>query len=146
MPFGFTNTLTIYQKLLNQVLSDALDKNSIIYFNDIFIYSKTEEKHIKYIQHILQKLQKHDLKVESKKCFFHKNKMEFLGYQVGIHEIIIKPNKIRRIFDWFVPTIVKKLQEFFRFINFNQQFIENYSKCMEPLTSMTKKDIIFKWK
>ena len=144
MPFGFTNALTTCQKLLNQVLRDALDENLIVYFNNIFIYSKIEVKHIRHVQHILQKLREYDLKVKLKKYFFHKNKIQFLGYQVGIHGITMELNKIRRIFDWLVPKIIKELQRFFGFINFNQQFIESYSKRIELFTSMTKKNISFK--
>ena len=145
MPFGLTNALATCQELLNWILGDTLDENLIICFDDIFIYSKTETKHIKHIQHILQQLQKHDLKIEPKNYFFHKNKMDFLRYQTGIHEITMKPNKIKKILNWLVPKTIKELQKFLKFTNFNQQFIKNYFKHTEPFTSITKKNTSFKW-
>ena len=80
MFFGLINTLTICQKLFNQIFGKALDNFVIIYLNDILVYSKNKNKYIKYVQYIFQRLQEHDLQIKSKKCFFHKNEIEFLGY------------------------------------------------------------------
>ena len=41
MLFGFMNTPIMCQELLNWVLGDILDENSIVYFDNILIYSKT---------------------------------------------------------------------------------------------------------
>jgi hypothetical protein len=40
---------------------------------------------------------------------------------------------------------VKEVQAFISFVNFNQQFIQNFSKIAIPLTELTKKENAFKW-
>ena len=57
-----------------------MDDFIIIYLDNILVYSKNKNKHVKYVQYIFQRLQEHDLRVELKKYFFHKNEIKFLKY------------------------------------------------------------------
>ena len=45
-----------------------LDISVIIYFDDIFIFSKTKKKYIKYIKKVLTALAEKNLKINLKKC------------------------------------------------------------------------------
>ena len=65
-----------------------------MYFDDIFVYSKTKKTHVKHIQYIFQKLQEHSLWIQLKKYSFHKNKMESLRYQIKIQKIKMELTKI----------------------------------------------------
>ena len=145
MLFGLINALAICQELFNQVFKKTLDNFAIIYLDDIFIYSKSKKEHVKHVRHIFQWLKKHSLWVEPKKCFFHKNEVEFLGYQIKIQGIKMEPAKIQRIFDWFTLKTFKEIQRFLKFMNYNWQFIKRYSKILHFLITLAKKNIPFKW-
>jgi hypothetical protein len=43
----------------------------IAYLNDIFIYSKTKEKHIKHVTAILEILEKANIKINDAKSIFY---------------------------------------------------------------------------
>jgi hypothetical protein len=43
----------------------------ITYLNDILIYSKTKEKHIKHVIAILKALKKADIRINNAKSIFH---------------------------------------------------------------------------
>jgi hypothetical protein len=43
----------------------------IAYLNDILIYSKTKEKHIKHVITVLKALKKTDMRINSAKNVFH---------------------------------------------------------------------------
>ena len=68
------------------------------YLNDIFIYSKTFEEHVKYIKIVFRKLAPRKLMVK-KKCDFYKYKIDFLGFIVGREGIKINSIKIEKILD-----------------------------------------------
>ena len=53
--------------------------------------------------------------------------------------------KVQKIFNWFTLKILKEIQRFLGFMNYNQQFIERYSKILHFLMTLVKKDILFKW-
>jgi len=50
MQFGFTNVLVIFQRQINNVLGEHLDKFIMAYLNNIIIYLNSKEKYKKYIK------------------------------------------------------------------------------------------------
>ena len=50
--FGLTNAPVTFQAFINNVLKKYLDIFIIMYFNDILIYSRTEEEHKQHINQI----------------------------------------------------------------------------------------------
>nr|GEW83453.1 hypothetical protein [Tanacetum cinerariifolium] len=53
MPFGLTNAPAIFRDLINRVCRPCLDKFVIVFIDDILIYSKTQEKHVKHLRKLL---------------------------------------------------------------------------------------------
>jgi hypothetical protein len=43
----------------------------VAYLNDIFIYLKTKEEHIKHVTAVLKALEKTDIRINSAKSVFH---------------------------------------------------------------------------
>jgi len=50
MQFGLINVLATFQKRINSVLKEHLDKFIIVYLNDIIIYLESEEEYREYIK------------------------------------------------------------------------------------------------
>jgi hypothetical protein len=47
MPFGLTNAPAIFQVYINNVLRKYLDVFVVVYLDDILIYSKTYDDHVR---------------------------------------------------------------------------------------------------
>ena len=71
MSFGLTNAPALYQSLINNILRKYLDDFVVAYLNDIFIYLKTKEEHIKHVIIILKALKKADMRINGAKSVFH---------------------------------------------------------------------------
>jgi uncharacterized protein YaaN involved in tellurite resistance len=71
MSFELTNALTLYQSLINNILRKYLDDFVIAYLDDILIYLKTKEKHIKHVTAILETLEKANMRINNAKSVFH---------------------------------------------------------------------------
>jgi hypothetical protein len=71
----------------------------IAYLNDIFIYSKTKEKHIKHVITVLEVLEKADIRINGAKNMFYVQCVNFLGYIFIINGIKMDPVKIAVIRD-----------------------------------------------
>jgi hypothetical protein len=71
MPFGLINIPILYQSLINNIFRKYLNDFVIAYLNNIFIYLKTKEEHIKHVTTILETLEKVDIKINGAKNMFH---------------------------------------------------------------------------
>ena len=56
MPFGLTNTPTAFMCLMNNILSNYVDKFVVVLIDDILIYSKNEQQHKEHLKIIMQVL------------------------------------------------------------------------------------------
>ncbi|GJP31878.1 hypothetical protein CLOM_g15523, partial [Closterium sp. NIES-68] len=145
MPFGLTNAPSAFQLTMNGVFRDLLDKCVIIYLDDILIYSKTREQHLKDLEAVFQRLQQHRLITKGSKCEFLKQELEFLGHVISTEGIRIDPKKLRAIQEWKPPTNLQQLQSFLGFVNYVRRFIPNMAGLTEPLTDLLQKGTFYEW-
>ena len=141
MPFRLTNRPTAFQQFMNDIFGDLLDQCVVVYLDDILIYSDNPEQHMRHVQEVLWHLQKHSLYAQAKKCEWHHDSVEFLGYIMSSKGLTMANNKIRSILDWPEPQKVKDIWSFLEFANFFQRFIHNYSEITVPLTRLTWKGL-----
>jgi hypothetical protein len=69
-PFRLTNAPATFQTLMNQLLHKYLRKIVLVFFDDILIYSKSEEEHKEHLHHMLELLRKNHLLTKQSKCVF----------------------------------------------------------------------------
>jgi len=50
MQFGLINILVIFQKRINSVLGEHLDKFVMVYLDNIIIYLESKEEHGEYVK------------------------------------------------------------------------------------------------
>lgn len=145
MPLGLCNAPAVFQRMMNTIFYDMLDRGVIIYLDDILIYGETEEELRKLTLEVLKRLRKHKLFVKPGKCRFKVQKVDFLGVIVTPGSIEMDPGKVDAIRDWPAPTKVKEMQSFLGFCNFYRRFIPDYSTITRPLHGLAKKNVQWKW-
>ncbi|GJP59640.1 hypothetical protein CLOP_g8021, partial [Closterium sp. NIES-67] len=95
MPFGLTNAPSTFQMTVNGVFRELLDKCIIIYLDDLLIYSRSREQHLKDLDAVFTLLHKNRLITKWSKCDFLKQELEFLGHVVSTERGKIDPGKSR---------------------------------------------------
>lgn len=61
MPFGLKNAPATFQRLINHVLRDVINKICVVYLDDILIFSTSYEEHICNLNKVFEKLRNANL-------------------------------------------------------------------------------------
>ena len=98
MLFGLSYTLASFQNYINKIPAKKLDIFVIVYLDDIFIYTENQgQGHIKVVWWVLDILRRHRLFANLKKCWFHKDKICFLGYIILAQEVKLENKQIQAV-------------------------------------------------
>ena len=138
MPFGLMNAPGTFQRIMNQVFFDILDKNVIVYLDDILIFTKTEEEHRQILAEVFHRLAHYSLYVKEKKCALFLSQVEFLGHIVTAEGIRVQSGKIDAVKEWPQPRTVTELQQFLGLCNYYRRFIKGYATVAAPLTDLLR--------
>ncbi|GKE58988.1 putative nucleotidyltransferase, ribonuclease H [Tanacetum coccineum] len=145
MPFGLTNAPTLFMDLMNIVYRPYLDKFMIVFIDDILIYSKTQEEHIKHLRLVLGLLKKEKLYAKFSKCEFWLREVQFLGHVINGNGIHVDHSKIEAVKNWKAPRTPTKVHSFLGLAGYYCRFIKNFSKIAKSLTILTQKCKTFDW-
>jgi hypothetical protein len=133
IPFDLKNAPCEFQNIMNDILS-PLSKYSIVYIDDVLIFSKFIEEHWKHFNSFLEVIKVNGLLVSATKIKLFQTNIRFLGY--NIHQS--KTSPISRVIQFaykFSNKILEKtqLQKFFGSLNYVADFYQNLRKKCKPL-------------
>ena len=84
MFFGLTNSLAIFQAMMNKLLRNFINIGKVgSFIDDIMVGIKTEERHNKLVEEILKRLEENNLYIKPEKCKWKVGKVDFLGVVLG---------------------------------------------------------------
>jgi len=84
-------------------------------------------------------LNNNKLLFQTKKCWFHQTKIDYLSIIIFKDSIRVDPEKIKEVTDWPEPRDKHEIWQFLGFCNFYRQFIKGFAKVAKPLTELTDK-------
>ncbi len=142
LPFGLVNAPLFFQRIMNNLIGDK--KFVKIYLDDLIIFSKTEEQHIKDIESIILLLYQNNISINFSKSSFFKTSIKFLGNIVSASGISPDPTRIENFNFNFNIKIKKQLQSLLGFINWFRPYVRNLSQRLFSITEKLK-DSVIKW-
>ncbi|GKC29531.1 putative mitochondrial protein [Tanacetum coccineum] len=80
MLFGLTNAPLTFQYLMNEVFRKFLRRFTLVFFDNILVYSPTKEIHGEHLRTVLQTMRMHKLYAKKSKCIFGADHVEYLGH------------------------------------------------------------------
>jgi hypothetical protein len=121
-----------FQRLMDSLLGGL--PFALVYLVDILIASSSSAEHRCHLSQVFSILENSGLIVNSDKCVFWRNSMEFLGHSISAAGSSPLPSRVSAIADFPKPTTIQQLQAFLRLSNFYRKFVPAASRLVLPLT------------
>ncbi|CAI7889354.1 unnamed protein product [Closterium sp. NIES-54] len=145
LPFGLTNAPATFQGMMQSIFSDFIDKFLVIFIDDLLVYSRTHEEHLKHLELVLARLSEHILYAKRSKCEFAETKLSFLGHVISYGKLEVDNSKVAVLKQWKQPSTVKEVQAFSGLANYYRRFVKGFAAVAAPLTDLLRKDSSFSW-
>ncbi|CAL8135781.1 unnamed protein product [Prunus armeniaca] len=133
MPFGLKNAPSEFQNIMNEIFN-PYSHFSIVYIDDVLIFSESIEQHLKHLHKFLQIVKQNGLVVSAKKIKLFQTNIRFLGFNICQSQI--SPiDRVIQFADKFPDQILDKsqLQRFLGSLNYVSNFYQNLRKQCKPL-------------
>ena len=145
LPFGLMNAPRTFFRVISKALEGLIGVICFCCIDDIIIFSKDLKTHLKRLRIIFDRLRKANLKLQTAKCDFLKDRIKFLGHVLSENGLEMDEEKVAAIKNFPIPTNLKKVQSFLGVCNYYRRFINQFSKISYPLTELLQKNTTFKW-
>jgi hypothetical protein len=122
-----------------------INNNFVMYVDDLIVHSSTFTRHLQHTDAVLHKLTTAGFTVNAAKCKFCKPEIKLLDHI--IYDKTVRPDKERSEVILKYPALKnqRQLRKFLGVCNFHQQFIANYTSCVEPLLVLLRKGNRWSW-
>ena len=149
MPFGLTNAPSVFQRVMQQLLTPLNPKSGSdfvnVYIDDVIVFSQTFEAHLRHLKATITAIQEAGLKLNPTKCHFARSEIEYLGYRVTAQGLQPTDRHLTAVSSFPQPSNLKELRQFLGLASYYRRFIKGFASIGQPLHQLTKKDVPFHW-
>ena len=140
MPFGYRNGPSVFQRVMQNILAPYLWVFTLVYIDDIVIYSLSFDDHVKHLECVFAAIEKAGLTLSPSKCHLGYQSLMLLGQKVSRLGISTHKDKVDAIVALEEPRSIKELQTFLGMMVYFSSYIPFYAWIAAPLFELLKKD------
>ena len=145
LPFGINSGPAKLQAIMQFELR-GLESNTMVYIDDIIVFTPTFDEHIKVLKEVFQRIKAAGLKISPKKCEFARTELIYLGFIINSKGISTNMEKVQAVVEIPDPKDIKDLQTVVGKLTYYARFIPDFAKKARPLNLLRRKGAVFKWK
>src|SRR6266536_1076751 len=133
MPLGLKNAPALFQRKMQNIFNEN-QAFILVYVDDLLVFSKSYKEHIAHLEVFFRKVEQNGLILSKKKMEICKEKINFLGHEIGEGKIYLQEHIAKKILEFPDNMSDKKvLQQFLGIVNYARNYIENLAKLAGPI-------------
>ena len=136
MPYGLCNAPATFQRLMQNCLGELNLMYTLIYLDDVIVYSKTEEEHLVRLHTVLERFMEHGLKLKPSKCNFFRTEISYLGHKVSVARMEPGTDGLKGIAEIAPPATYTQVRKFLGATGYFRRFIKGYARITKPLNDL----------
>ena len=145
MPFRLHNGPLIFQRVMQGILAPYLWIFTLVYIDNIIIFSKSYEEHLEHLGRVLQLVKESHLTLSPNKCHFMYMSILLLGQKVSHLGLSTHQEKVEAVIALLPPHNVQSLCTFLGMVVYFSHYIPYFLDLASPLFALLKKDSQFQW-
>ena len=136
MPYGLCNTMATFQHLMQNCLGELNLMYTLIYLDNMIVYSKTEEEHLVRLRAVLERFMEQSLKLKPSKCNFFRTEISYLGHKVSAAGMEPGTEGLKGITEIAPPATYTQVRKFLGATGYFRCFIKGYARITKPLNGL----------
>jgi len=146
MPFGWRNGPPEFQRAMQEILSPYLWIFTLVYIDDVVVYSRNFEDHLKHVDLVLKAIANSGLTLSPPKCHIGYRSIIVLGHKVSRLGLSTHHEKLKAVWELEAPKDRKGLETFLGLAVYFLAYIPYFSWMATPLFKCLRlKDPPFAW-
>ncbi|GBG72409.1 hypothetical protein CBR_g11988 [Chara braunii] len=117
----------------------------VVYLDDILIFSKSMEGHVKHLEEVLQVLKDAQLHLNLEKFEFGRDSVIYLGHRLSASGLEPEATKVEVIRHWPQPAKLRELRSLLDMACYYWKFVPKFSDIAHPLSRQTSKNVAYAW-
>ena len=136
MPYGLCNAPATFQCLMQNCLGELNLMYTLIYLDDMIVYSKTEDEHLVRLHTVLERFMENSLKLKPSKCNFFRTEISYLGHKVSAAGMELGTEGLKGIAEIVPPATYTQVRKFLGAMGYLCHFINRYAKITKLLNDL----------
>ena len=126
IPFGLCNAPAIFQRLMQNCLSELNLTYCLIYLDDMIIFSKIEGEHLHHLHIVFKHFREYKQKLKPTKCKFFRNKINFSAHHISKEGLLQCKENLKAMVKFAPPWTYTEIPAFLGLVGHYWWFINTY--------------------
>ena len=136
MPYSLCNAPATFQCLMQNCLGELNLSFTMVYLDNVIIYSETLEDHLTLLQAIFDCFAHHRLKLKPSKCHFLKEEITYLGHEISAKGMLPRQKGVEEIAWMGLPMTYTGVRKFIGAVGYFRHFIKNFAQIAKLLNDL----------
>ena len=145
LPQGMSISPGAFQSVMMEIFGDQVFKGIMVFVDDLLIYSKTKDEHLRLLSIAFNKLKLSGMKLSPEKSAFGVSQVDYLGYTIDANGYRPLKSKVDTILRLEIPKTKTELKSFVGMLTFYGTSLPLLQYTLEPLHRISGSTKKFVW-